>query len=101
MAARGTDASAGRPSSTRDRRVASTVTTPTTPAHHPDRPSKGPSSTDPMRRLHLYWPHLLLRLARMRWAIAESTSGSFPAGPLVLGGQPWADGTVLDADPPA
>ncbi len=47
-----------------------------------------------MRRLHLYWPHLLLDLARHR-------SGSFPPGPVVLGGQPWTDGTVLDADPVA
>jgi protein ImuB len=48
-----------------------------------------------MRLLHLYWPHLLLDLARARH------SGSFPGGPVVLGGQPWTDGTVLDADPAA
>jgi len=47
-----------------------------------------------MRRLHLYWPHLLLDLARHR-------SGSFPPGPIVLGGQPWTNGMVLDADPAA
>lgn len=47
-----------------------------------------------MRRLHLYWPHLPLDLARQR-------SGSFPPGPIVLGGQPWTNGTVLDADPAA
>ncbi len=47
-----------------------------------------------MRRLHLYWPHLLLDLARHR-------SGSFPSGPIVLGGQPWTNGMVLDADPAA
>jgi protein ImuB len=46
-----------------------------------------------MRLLHLYWPHLPLDLARQRH------SGSFPDGPVVLGGQPWTDGTVLDADP--
>ena len=26
-------------------------------------------------------------------------SGSWPHGPIVLGGQPWTDGTVVDADP--
>ncbi|MBI3751605.1 MAG: hypothetical protein HY263_08140 [Chloroflexi bacterium] len=46
-----------------------------------------------MRLLHLYRPHLLLDLARQRLP-----SGSWPAGPIVLGGQPWTDGTVLDAD---
>jgi protein ImuB len=49
-----------------------------------------------MRLLHLLWPHLLLDLAR-----ARRPSGSFPTGPLVLGGQPWTDGTVLDASPEA
>lgn len=49
-----------------------------------------------MRLLHLYRPHLLLDLARQR-----QPSGSWPAGPIVLGGQPWTDGTVLDADPGA
>ena len=47
-----------------------------------------------MRLLHLHWPHLPLRLARSR-------STSFPTGPVVLGGQPWAPGVVLDADPTA
>lgn len=47
-----------------------------------------------MRRLHLYWPHLLLDLARGR-------SGSLSPGPIVIGGQPWTNGTVLDADPAA
>jgi nucleotidyltransferase/DNA polymerase involved in DNA repair len=47
-----------------------------------------------MRLLHLHWPHLPLRLARSR-------STSFPTGPLVLGGQPWEPGLVLDADPAA
>lgn len=49
-----------------------------------------------MRLLHLYRPHLLLDLARQR-----RPSASWPAGPLVLGGQPWIAGTVLDADPAA
>jgi protein ImuB len=49
-----------------------------------------------MRLLHLLWPHLLLDLARVR-----RPSGSFPTGPVVLGGQPWTDGTVLDASPQA
>jgi nucleotidyltransferase/DNA polymerase involved in DNA repair len=49
-----------------------------------------------MRRLHLYRPHLLLDLAK-----ARRDSASWPAGPVVLGGQPWTDGTVLDADPAA
>jgi protein ImuB len=49
-----------------------------------------------MRLLHLYWPHLPLRLARVRH------SDSFPVDrPVVLGGQPWTDGTVIDADPMA
>ena len=49
-----------------------------------------------MRLLHLYRPHLLLDLARGR-----RPSGSWPQGPIVLGGQPWTAGTVLDADPAA
>lgn len=49
-----------------------------------------------MRRLHLYWPHLPLDLAR-----ARPPSASWPAGPIVLGGQPWTDGTVIDLDPVA
>jgi nucleotidyltransferase/DNA polymerase involved in DNA repair len=49
-----------------------------------------------MRLLHLYWPHRPLRLARARH------SDSFPTDrPVVLGGQPWTDGMVLDADPAA
>lgn len=47
-----------------------------------------------MRLLHLYWPHLLLDLASRR-------SGSFPPGPVVIGGKPWTAGTVLDANPAA
>jgi nucleotidyltransferase/DNA polymerase involved in DNA repair len=49
-----------------------------------------------MRLLHLYRPHLLLDLLRQR-----RPSDSWPAGPIVLGGQPWTDGSVLDADPSA
>ena len=47
-----------------------------------------------MRLLHFYWPHLLLDLAERR-------SGSFPPGPVVIGGRPWTDATVLDANPAA
>lgn len=46
-----------------------------------------------MRLLHLYWSHLPLDLARAR------LSESFPTGPVVLGGQPWIEGMVMDADP--
>jgi protein ImuB len=53
-----------------------------------------------MRLLHLLWPHLPLRLARARLE-RTGPSGSWPAGPIVLGGQPWTDGTVVDADPEA
>ncbi len=54
-----------------------------------------------MRLLHLLWPHLPLRLARSRMEIPSSdgTSGSWPPGPIILGGQPWTEGTVVDADP--
>lgn len=54
-----------------------------------------------MRLLHLLWPHLPLRLARARMETPsdDGTSASWPPGPIVLGGQPWTDGTVLDADP--
>ena len=54
-----------------------------------------------MRLLHLLWPHLPLRLARARMETPSSdgTSASWPPGPIVLGGQPWTDATVLDADP--
>ncbi len=50
-----------------------------------------PSRFPIMRLLHLYWPHLLLRLARDR------TSEPFGAAPIVLGGKPWTNGPVLDA----
>jgi protein ImuB len=49
-----------------------------------------------MRILHCYRPHLLLDLARRRLP-----SGSWPVGPVVLGGKPWSPGSVLDADPAA
>src|SRR5258706_7342160 len=49
-----------------------------------------------MRLLHLYRPHLLLDLAKQRLP-----SGSWPAGPIVLGGKPWTAGIVMDADPAA
>jgi protein ImuB len=54
-----------------------------------------------MRLLHLIWPHLPLRLARARLETpgGDGTSASWPPGPIVLGGQPWTDGTVVDADP--
>ena len=44
-----------------------------------------------MRLLHLYWPHLLIRLAQAR------SSVPFEAEPIVLGGMPWTNGRVLDA----
>jgi protein ImuB len=49
-----------------------------------------------MRLLHLHRPHLLLDFARRRLP-----SGSWPPGPVVLGGAPWSNGNVLDADPTA
>jgi nucleotidyltransferase/DNA polymerase involved in DNA repair len=49
-----------------------------------------------MRLLHLHRPHLLLDFARRRLP-----SGSWPAGPVILGGKPWSNGVVLDADPAA
>ena len=49
-----------------------------------------------MRLLHLHRQHLLLDFARRRLP-----SGSWPAGPVILGGKPWSNGSVLDADPAA
>ena len=49
-----------------------------------------------MRILHLHRQHLLLDFARRRLP-----SGSWPAGPVILGGKPWSNGVVLDADPAA
>lgn len=57
-----------------------------------------------MRLLHLLWPHLPLRLAQARHQrrqIGDPGFASWPAGPIVLGGQPWTDGMVLDASPDA
>jgi protein ImuB len=56
-----------------------------------------------MRLLHLLWPHLPLDLARSRLSTEERRSpdprsGSSPTGPIVVGGQPWTDGIVLDAN---
>jgi hypothetical protein len=56
-----------------------------------------------MRLLHLAWPHLPLRLARLHMEHeserdSEHDSTSWPAGPIVLGGQPWEPGNVLDAN---
>jgi hypothetical protein len=48
-----------------------------------------------MRLLHLHRPHLPLELARAR---ASKLFLSFPPGPLVLGGQPWDPGPVIDAN---
>ncbi len=54
-----------------------------------------------MRLLHLLWPHLPLRLAlsRLESPGSDGVSVSRPPGPVVLGGQPWTEGTVVDADP--
>jgi protein ImuB len=57
-----------------------------------------------MRLLHLFWPHLPLRLARQRCETSRSGSSPlprFPGGPIVLGGQPWTDAVVLDMSPAA
>jgi protein ImuB len=55
-----------------------------------------------MRLLHLHWPNLLILLATARRAgVPSLPSGCFPDGPIVLGGPPWGDGVVLDADPAA
>src|SRR5207342_3523370 len=82
------------------RRVAAATTASSASHSSPTPPpisSQGPTI---VRLLHLLWPHLPLRLVRAR-AMAGPGSGSFPTGPLVLGGQPWTDGTVLDASPTA
>ena len=46
-----------------------------------------------MRLLHLCWPHLPLRIERARRML--------PGDLVVLGGQPWEPGTVLDCSPAA
>ncbi len=58
-----------------------------------------------MRRLHLFWPHLLLRLALARANAPQAgdpTSTSWSARratePIVVGGRPWSGGLVLDAN---
>lgn len=63
-----------------------------------------------MRRLHLFWPHLLLHLALPRAASSPSgqrastssreasTSREASAEPIVVGGRPWSGGLVLDAN---
>ncbi|HJW21508.1 MAG TPA: hypothetical protein VJ506_03670 [Candidatus Limnocylindrales bacterium] len=53
-----------------------------------------------MRLLHLYRPHLLLDLARQRLPSGSWPGGQLPS-PVVLGGKPWTDAPVLDADPAA
>ena len=55
-----------------------------------------------MRLLHLHWPHLLLRLARSRSAFFPPDPAPGSASlPIILGGQPWTAGVVLDASPAA
>lgn len=60
-----------------------------------------------MRLLHLRWPHLLLDLARSRLETrlpdhrSDPSCASCLTGPVVVGGQPWTDGVVLDASPEA
>src|SRR3990170_4792809 len=49
-----------------------------------------------MRLLHLVWPHLPLRLELARQGLPWT-----PETPLVLGGQPWDPGAVLDRSPAA
>lgn len=59
-----------------------------------------------MRRLHLFWPHLLLRLALARLASSEGREGSSASSPgwsptnepIVVGGRLRTGGCVLDAN---
>lgn len=59
-----------------------------------------------MRRLHLFWPHLLLRLALARLASSKGRDGGSASSPdrsptrepIVVGSRPWAGGLVLDAN---
>ncbi|MBA3779719.1 MAG: hypothetical protein H0X16_10560, partial [Chloroflexi bacterium] len=44
-----------------------------------------------MRLLFLAWPHLPLHLE-------EARRGQLPSSPVILGGQPWEPGTVLDCN---
>src|SRR6202008_3754783 len=82
-----TPASAGRGCSETSRPRSSSPSQPLPPS------SQCPGNGT-MRLLHLHRPHLLLDLARRR-----QPSGSWPAGPVVLGGKPWSNANVLDADP--
>jgi nucleotidyltransferase/DNA polymerase involved in DNA repair len=50
-----------------------------------------------MRLLYLDWPHLPLRLEAVRRALPDDLTTT----PIVLGGQPWDPGTVLDCSPAA
>ena len=60
---------------------------------HPRPPDRdGPR---PMRRLHLFGRTC------PSGSPGPATSEPFPTGPLVLGGQPWDPGPVLDANPDA
>ncbi len=57
-----------------------------------------------MRRLHLFWPHLLLHLALTRAGSSPSGEGASDSSPeasiepIVVGGRPWSGGLVLDAN---
>ena len=46
-----------------------------------------------MRLLHLRWPHLPLRIERRRRQLANEL--------VVVGGEPWEPGTVIDCSPSA
>ena len=50
-----------------------------------------------MRLMYLDWPHLPLRLEAVRRALPDDLTTT----PMVLGGQPWDPGTVLDCSPAA
>ena len=51
-----------------------------------------------MRLLHLFWPHLPLLLERAR---LEAVGQTLSTDLVVLGGQPWEQGSVLDCSPAA
>ena len=51
-----------------------------------------------MRLLYLDWPHLPLRLELARLGPAHPAAA---AELIVLGGQPWESGSVLDSSPAA
>jgi protein ImuB len=50
-----------------------------------------------MRLLYLDWPHLPLHLEAVRRALPDDLT----TAPVVLGGQPWDPGSVLDCSPAA